>query len=152
MANGPPRALIDTNIWISATIKPAGPPSRVFTALREGRFVPVVSRLLLDEIIEVLDRPRLRRLRRMNDADLATLLVLLEDRVIEVLLAGDLHLCRDPEDDFLLETAIRGGARFVVSRDDDLKRDLDLIAYLQERRIEVVSIAQFLRLLATRPT
>jgi putative PIN family toxin of toxin-antitoxin system len=103
----------------------------VFTALREGRFVPVVSRLLLDEITEVLDRPRLRRLRGMNDADLATLLALLEDRVIEVLLAGDLHLCRDPEDDFLLETAIRGGARFVVSRDDNLKRDLDLMARLR---------------------
>jgi len=47
----------------------------------------------------------------------------------------------------MLETAIQGPADYVVSRDDDIKRDLNLIAHLHEHNIEVVTVAQFLALL-----
>ena len=66
-----------------------------------------------------------------------------------MILPGELHLCRDPEDDFLLETALLGGADCMVSRDDDLKRDLDLIDYLRTSGVEVLSVAQFLARLTT---
>jgi predicted nucleic acid-binding protein len=79
--------------------------------------------------------------------DVATALALLQDRAIKVISTGDLHLCRDPDDDILLETAIIGVARFFVSRDDDVKRDLELMARLRERGVEVLSVAQFLSLL-----
>lgn len=152
MAEGLPRVLVDTSVWISAAIRPTGPPGRVLAALREGRLIPVVSRPLLAEIREVLDRPRIRRLRRMGDADLATLLALLDTSAIKAFPTGELRLCRDPQDDFLLETAILGGAQFIVSRDDDLKRDLDLMVRLREYGVEVLTVAQFLHLLATRST
>lgn len=102
---------------------------------------------LFQEIHEVLHRPRIRRRRRLSDDDLATILVLLEDRAIEAFPTGELHFCRDSADDFLLKTAILGKARFAVSRDDDLKRDLDLIDRLREHGVEVLSVAQFLNLL-----
>lgn len=47
----------------------------------------------------------------------------------------------------MLETAILGRAHYIVSRDDDIKRDLNLIAHLHEHGIEVVTVAQFLALL-----
>ena len=144
MREGRPRVLIDTNVWISAFIKPHGPPAQSLDAVRSDRFVPVVSQQLFQEIREVLYRPRIRRRRRVSDDDLATLLVLLEDRAVEAFPSGELHLCRDPADDFLLETAILGKARFAVSRDDDLKHDLDLIDRLREHGVEVLSVAQFL--------
>lgn len=147
MREGRPRVLIDTNVWISAFINPHGPPAQILDAFRSDRFVPVVSQQLFQEIREVLYRPRIRRRRRVSDDDLATLLVLLEDRAVEAFPSGELHLCRDPADDFLLETAILGKARFAVSRDDDLKRDLDLIDRLREHGVEVLSVAQFLSLL-----
>lgn len=40
------------------------------------------------------------------------------------------RLCRDPDDDLILETAVLGGAQFAVSRDDDLNADNDLIAQM----------------------
>ncbi len=143
----PPRAFVDTNIWISAFINPSGPPAAVLDAFIAGKFVPVVSRALIDQIHEVASRPHIRR--RISDDDLATLLVLLLDRAVEAFPTGNLRICRDPDDDILLETAILGGAQYAVSRDDDMKRDLDLIDQMRTRGVEVVSVAQFLRILAT---
>ena len=147
-----PRVLVDTNVWISAFIAPHGAPARVLTALREGRFVPIVSQALLDEIQDVAYRPRIRRRRQFTDDDVTEALALLRDRGVVVVPTGSLHLCRDPADDFLLETVLRGAAQFAVSRDDDLKRDLDLMAQLRARGVEVLSVAQFLELLAGRTT
>lgn len=53
---------------------------------------------------------------------------------------------------FLLEAAILGGAQYFVSRDDDIKGDQELIARLREHGVEVLSVARFLSLLATRST
>ena len=41
-----------------------------------------------------------------------------------------------------------GKAQLVVTRDDDIKRDPDLITHLQEHGIRVLSVAQFLGLVA----
>ena len=119
-------------------------------AFLDGRFVPVVSQALLDEIRDVINRPRIRRRIQLADQDLDRVLMLLWDQAHGVVPTGTLRLCRDPKDDFLLETAILGGAQVAVSRDDDVKRDLDLIEHLQEQGVTVLSVAQFLELLATR--
>lgn len=50
----------------------------------------------------------------------------------------------------MLETALLGGAQCVVTRDDDLKRDLNLLQQLREQGIEVLSVAQLLRKLDDR--
>lgn len=150
MDEAPPRVLVDTNVWISAFINPAGAPAQVVDAFLEDRLVPVTSRALSDEIHEVLHRPRIRRRWAFSDDELASVLVLLQDRAIEAMPTGELRLCRDPDDDILLETAIIGGARYFVSRDDDIKRDQELIARLREHGVEVLSVAQFLSLLASR--
>jgi hypothetical protein len=48
-----------------------------------------------------------------------------------------------------LETAILGGAVYTVSRDDDIKRDLDLITQMEAHGIKVFSVQQFLKQLAS---
>ncbi|MBM2844000.1 MAG: putative toxin-antitoxin system toxin component, family [Anaerolineales bacterium] len=145
-----PRVLVDTNVWVSAFINTPGQPARVIEAFLEDRFVPVTPRALADEIHEVLRRPRIRRRWRLSDEESATVLALLQDRAIEVIPPGELRLCRDPDDDILLETAIIGGAQYFVSRDDDVKRDQQLIARLQDHGVKVLSVAQFLSLFETR--
>jgi uncharacterized protein len=141
-----PRVLVDTNVWISAFINAAGAPARVLDAFLVEQFTPVVSDALLEEIRDMLHRPRIRRRWRLRADDVATALALLQDRTVQVIPTGALHLCRDPDDDILLETAIIGGARFFVSRDDDVKRDLELMSRLRERGVVVLSVAQFLSL------
>jgi len=143
--------LVDTNVWISAFINVSGAPAQVLGAFLADRFIPVVSDALLEEIRDVLGRPRIRRRWQLRAADVASALALLQDRAIQAIPTGDLHLCRDPDDDILLETALVGGAKYFVSRDDDVKRDQELIARLEERGVTVLSVAHFLGLLATHP-
>jgi predicted nucleic acid-binding protein len=61
-----------------------------------------------------------------------------------VLPTGALRECRDPDDDLILETALLGQARYAVSRDDDIKRDRDLIKHLQAHGVAILSVQQFL--------
>lgn len=141
------RVLVDTNIWISSFINPSGSPARVLTLLTEERYVLVASEPLMTEIENALARPRIRRSIQLPDDDIASILRRSQKSAIVVNPSGNLRLCRDPKDDILLETAILGNADYIVSRDDDMKRDLALIAHLREHGIEVLSVAQFLDLL-----
>lgn len=146
----PPVALLDTNVWISAFLKPTGPPGRVVARWRRGEFRAVTSLSQLDEVAEVLSRPRL--LRRfaysLRDVEILIRLVAAQAHMVEV--SGALRLCRDPDDDAILEAAIRGKARYLVTRDDDLKRDLGLIKEARRHGVKVVSVRQFLRSLSRR--
>ena len=56
---------------------------------------------------------------------------------------GKLRLCRDPRDDAVLETALVGGAEYIVSRDDDVKRDEELIKEMERHDVAVLSVAMF---------
>jgi uncharacterized protein len=136
--------VVDTNVWISAFINARGGPARVLAAFLAGRFEALISQPLLDELRAAVSRRHIRRRCRFDDAQIAYVLQRLA--VCETIeLQGGLHLCRDPKDNMVLETAMLGGADAVVSRDDDLKRDLMLIRYLHAAGIEVMSVAHFLQ-------
>lgn len=62
---------------------------------------------------------------------------------------GFLRLTRDPDDDVVVETALRGGADTIVSRDEDLLRDQRLLDLLGAAGIEVLTVQRFLDALAT---
>jgi putative PIN family toxin of toxin-antitoxin system len=156
--------VVDTNVWVSALLNPSGFPARLLRAFLEGQFTPVVSQELIQELADVLSRPRLwrtltRRLSRL-DTRLALIILPIYQFVAAMLLhtfgqaghwvelRGDTQWCRDPRDNIFLETALRGNARYVVTRDDDLKRDPELIAQMESHGIQVVSVQQFLDILS----
>ncbi len=141
--------LIDTNIWVSALINPRGHPAQVVNAWLDGRFDVVLSLPLLQELVEVLHRPRIRHKRHIAEQDVQRLIDLLSEQAIRVELQGNLRLCRDPDDDLVVETAVLGQARYAITRDDDLKADADLVKQMQARGIIVLSVGQFLRLVET---
>jgi putative PIN family toxin of toxin-antitoxin system len=142
-------ALVDTNVWISALINPRGYPARLKDAWLDGKLQIVVSVALLDEIADVLSRPRIRDKYHLNTEDVKEFLRLIAGKSITVATTGTLHLCRDPDDDLMLETALNGSATFAVSRDDDLKRDQELISRMLEQGIEVLSVQRFLERLGS---
>jgi uncharacterized protein len=144
------RVLLDTNIWISAFINPTGPPAHVLELYTEGHYQLIASQPLLDEIAAVLSRPRIRRAVRFSDERIALWFRRLRSEAVLVTPVGGIRLCRDPKDNVVLETAILGEAGYLVSRDADIARDLDLIARLHEHNIEVVTVARFLQLLDER--
>jgi putative PIN family toxin of toxin-antitoxin system len=138
------RAVVDTNVWVSALLNPAGYPARVLEAFRNGRFVPVLRQPLVDELIEVLSRPRLVRKYKLAPDDVAQIVALLLERSESVATQGNIQMCRDPRDDIVLETALTGGASYLVSRDDDIKRDEDLVLSMKLKGVSVLSISDFL--------
>lgn len=137
-------ALVDTNVWISALINPHGYPARLKNAWLDGKFQIVVSVAFLDELTDVLSRPRIRNKYRLKTEEIGEFLRLIAEKSITVTTTGTLRLCRDPDDDLMLETALNGNAIFAVSRDDDLKRDQELISRMLEQGIEVLSVQRFL--------
>lgn len=145
---GPAVVVVDTNVWVSALINPRGAPARIREAFVNNEFEIVVSKPFLEEIAEVLGRPRIRDKYGLNEDTIAEFLDLLAQRGFPVMPTGNLRVCRDPDDDVVLETALLGGAGFMVTRDDDIKRDQDLIAQMEERGIVVLSVQQFLDRLA----
>ena len=138
------RAGVDTNVWVSGTLNPRGRPAEIRRALERDEFVLVTSQPLLDELADVLARPRMVSKYGVTAADLAQLLALLLAKAEIVAVAGALQLCRDPDDDVVLETAVNGQADVLVTRDEDMSRDLDLIALLEARGIRVLTVQRFL--------
>ena len=66
-----PVALLDTNVWVSALLNPHGTPARVVQAWLDGAIEVVVALPILDEIGEVLRRPRIRKKYRIREAEIA---------------------------------------------------------------------------------
>lgn len=141
-------ALLDTNVWVSAFLKPSGPPGQVVAAWSRDKFSVVTSLSQLGELAEVLSRPRLVQKFRYTQREAETFVRLIVARAQVVETSGELNICRDPDDDQIVEAAIGGKAQYLVTRDDDLKRDLDLIKMARWNRVRVVSVRQFLRRLA----
>jgi len=135
------RAVVDTNILVRAVIKPTGSVGPVLQRLRRREYSLLISRATLDELVEVLYRPRLRTKYELSDRVLRATIRLIVLRG-ELLQPGRrIVACRDPRDDKFLEVAVSGRAQVIVSGDEDL---LTLHPF---ERIPIVAPARFLAML-----
>jgi hypothetical protein len=114
------RAVVDTNVLVSGLIRPRGAIGLVIRGLRDRRFVAITSPPMLEEIVDVLGRPRLRDKYGLDDRAVETLLRFLVLRSELVIPSARIERCRDPRDDYLLETAVAGAADRLVTGDADL--------------------------------
>ena len=140
--------VIDTNVWVSAFLNPSGFPAQLVAAGKAGLFTVVSSLPLLDELFEVLSRPRIMKIRQTAVADAEEYVKAVAEVALVVSVSGDLRICRDRDDDILIETALAGNARYLVSRDDDVARDLELTCYLEAQNIQALTVSKFLAVLA----
>jgi putative PIN family toxin of toxin-antitoxin system len=114
------RAVIDTNILVRAVIKPQGTVGPILLRLRRGDYTLLYSQPLLEELVDVLSRPRLRRKYGVNDDDIKTIISLILLRGEVVTPTQPITVCRDPKDNKFLEAAVAGQAEAIVSGDEDL--------------------------------
>lgn len=126
------RAIIDTNVWVSALINKKGFPAELKERYIKREFEAIISTPLIDEISEVLRRPRIKDKYKITDQEINDAVEILVNTGIKVNLTGSVNLCRDKKDNFVLETAMKGKANYLITRDDDIKRDLELIRNLRE--------------------
>jgi len=145
-----PVALFDSNVWVSAFLNPFGAPAQLKDAWLAGRLVVVTSVPLLAEVNDVLRRPRIKRKYRIPEDDIVAFCELIAVRTTLVPLAGSITICRDPDDDHVLETALAGHVTYLVTRDDDIKRDPLVHQFLKPHNIHVVTVSRMLHILTAR--
>lgn len=134
------RAIVDTNILLSALINPHGLPAQLIDFWRGARFQLVTSRDQLLELGDVARRPQLRKYivparvgRFINDL-----------RALAEVVSRLPHIdrSRDPGDNFLLAMAQASGADYLVTGD---KRDVLVLG--SHERTRIVTARQFLEIL-----
>ncbi len=138
------RAVLDANVYVSAAVRPQGPPGQIIERfLRDAAFEIVMSQAIVDEVLRALRYPKVRKYVRPElDAELwFEDIVVLSDFV-----AGDRPFegaSRDPDDDKYIAAAIEGRAGFVVAGDADLLelKEYDGIRLLSPRAFLDVLIA-----------
>jgi len=136
------RTVLDANVYVSAAIRPEGPPGQLLEKfLHESAFELVMSPAIIDEVIKTLEDPKVRRhIRAKIDGStwFETIVVLADVVAGEHEISG---VSRDPDDDKYLAAAVEGRATFVVTGDPDL---LDLG---EHAGVRIVNPRQFLEVL-----
>ena len=137
----PLKVVLDTNLFVSGLLK-----GKVTSLLIESwvndAFVLVTSEELIEELAEVVARPRLRAYIPKGDAD--KLIELIYCKAIVVKPSERPPLCRDPDDYAVLGSAIAGQADFIVTGDDDLKDDPRLKREMTAFGVRIMSVPEFL--------
>jgi len=135
------RALLDTNIIVSALIAPAGKPAAIIDAWLDGKFTLLTSAAHVDELRATLERPRVAELLKPYKAG----------RLVNQIrkLAEDIDplplVERSPDstDDFLLALSEAGKADYLVTGDKG-----GLLALGRHKGTEIVSARDFAALFA----
>lgn len=110
------RIILDTNLWISFLI------SKNYAVLdnliKTNKVVLIFSNELLEEFIEVVKRPKIKKF--FGKKDVEELLDTFDQFADLINVNSQLDLCRDKKDNFLLNLSVDGNADYLVTGDKDL--------------------------------
>jgi len=145
----PPRAVLDTNLVIRVLISPFGVTSRLFAALTEKRFQFVTSEPLLDELVEVLRSPRLRKYAPFSDRDMRRIVGVLRRAALVVPghYQGVERVPTDLKDNMVVSCALEASAEYIVTDDRRDLLPLKVVRCPGYHPVQIVSPLAFLRLL-----
>jgi putative PIN family toxin of toxin-antitoxin system len=133
--NNDVKVIVDTNLWISWLIKK---DFKKFDKLLISKKVKLIFSIeLLNEFIEVSNRPKLKKYFDKEDIDI--LLQLIDEVAYFINVKTSIKTCRDEKDNFLLSLAIDSKADYLVTGDNDL---------LELKKIKgthIVSINEFMK-------
>jgi uncharacterized protein len=107
----PLRLVIDTNVLVSAALKPDGlqRTTLILATTKPARLY--VSRTILNEYMDVLSRPELRIRKGLR----LQMLQLIRNSGQVVAPAHRLDVCSDPDDNVFLECADKAGADYLIT-------------------------------------
>lgn len=140
------QVLIDQNVFLSALFKRQSTARQIVEAWFAGSFTLVTSQLQHNELAELFERPHIKPRVPPEDANL--ILGLLLDNAVFGAASVQIKLCRDPDDDALLEIAASHRVDYLVTGDKDLLEDDNLKkVMLKQHDVRVVNPNEFLTVL-----
>jgi putative PIN family toxin of toxin-antitoxin system len=129
------KAVLDTNVLISALLSPGGMPARIVRAWLDERFTLVSHPLQLDELRDVTRRDRIRaHIRPAHAGRLVNQIARLAELPATL---PPVRRSPDPRDDFLLALCEAGGADWLATGDK-----ADLLALERHGRTQIVTAAR----------
>ena len=134
--------VLDTNVFVSALLSPAGPPAEIIHHWEANEFDVVISTHLLRELEGALGYPRVVKYLKLTQEEIRTFLKNLA--TIATVVEPELRLAvieKDPDDNRILECAVAGNASYIITGDKHL---LEIKEY---QGIVILSPAGFLTLL-----
>ena len=113
--------VIDTNVLLSGLLW-HGPPHVLLEKAREGAVDLVLSPALIEELGDVIARPKFSDILSRTSRTPARILAELRT-FVDFVAAPPLPqpICRDPDDDAVLACALAARADLIVSGDNDLR-------------------------------
>lgn len=108
------RAVLDTNVLLSALISPHGAPDIIYRAWRAAKFEVVTSRVQLDELRRASRYPKFRAI--LQPHRVGTMVNNLQRAIVLEHLTSDVE-ADDPNDAFLLAMSLAGDADYLVTGD-----------------------------------
>jgi uncharacterized protein len=121
-----PRVVLDCNILLQAVAREKGVAAKCLNLAESGLIQLFVSRELLTEVEDVLNRPEIRaHFPDLSDEIVGAFLIRLQKLSIHIrLVPKKFSYSRDEDDEPYINLAVAANADFIVSRDRDL---LDLM-------------------------
>jgi putative PIN family toxin of toxin-antitoxin system len=135
------KAVIDSNVLISALLNSAGKPRQVVSSLESSAFTFFYPKQLIAELQNAPSKPKLAA--KVTRVQVSRLIDLLERKGVLTEPEQIPPVSRDPKDDVFLACAAACTADFLVTGDDDL---LNLQKYGNTR---IVTPREFLDILAS---
>ena len=143
----PVKAVIDTNIWVSSLLESSKSASRLIDKWIEGKISVLISEQQIIEIYEVLTRPKFFLKYGISEQEVVDLVISLKEKAERITIKGTTDVCRDPDDNIIIETAVRGKAKYLITGDKDIIDDKKVFSYLARHSVSVVSLSKFLSLI-----
>lgn len=119
MTTRPPRAVLDTNIVVSALVFASGQPAALRIAWQTAKFQPLLSKVTATELLRVLAYPKFRLSAEERDDLVGDYLPYCSTVRMPARLPR-IPRCRDPFDAPFLHFALVGRADYLVTGDRDL--------------------------------
>ncbi len=135
--NRPLKVIIDTNIWISLIISKKVNELELLLYSKEIRLL--FSEELIQEICQTIKKPKLSKY--FQSAGIEDMLDAFDPFIDMIEVSSQVSICRDSNDDFLLNLAIDGNAHYLLTG------DLDILSLKKIGNTQVVKISDFFEII-----
>jgi putative PIN family toxin of toxin-antitoxin system len=110
------KVVIDHSVYVAAALSKDGASAAVFELAIKGDIINYVSDDILEELKNVLSRPKFQ----LNAQVIQSFLALTKRISTKAAPLKSVHICRDPHDNKFLAVALQVKANYIVTLDQDL--------------------------------